>query len=318
VWLAKSFGAFPSMLKALVAVLLATSAYSSRPAHSSIDEVELNFVRSNSTAADKPMMYELLGGDKEKTSKITLVVVSLLLFGTCGVDRCVAGQAGLGFAKWGTGVFISMILPCCGAPKWFVAVPNPWWIIDDVLIIVNTLDKARSLTAFGWDATFSEESTNDAFVWGCIMAVFHVFVFIGNIGQIKLVMAADAMGQDALAIAAATARQQNSQFVAPVPAPFEIKSVFKRMDTNKDGSIDKTELRECLQKLGLQTDDAFVNKLMDDGDLDKNGTLDAEEFEKLLYQNADMLNRAKDLDKESDKPPEKPAASADTADQSSN
>lgn len=306
------------MLKALVAVLLATSAYSSRPAHSSIDEVELNFVRSNSTVADKPMMYELLGGDKEKTSKITLVVVSLLLFGTCGADRCVAGQVGLGFAKWGTGVFISMILPCCGAPKWFVAVPNPWWIIDDVLIIANTLQKAQSLTAFGWDAEFSEESANGAFVWGCVMAVLHVLVFLCMIGNVRMTMAMEKHGSDALAIAAAAARQQNSQFVAPVPAPFEIKSVFKRMDTNKDGSIDKTELKECLQKLGLPTDDEFVNKLMDDGDLDKNGTLDAEEFEKLLYQNADMLNRAKDLDKESEKPAEKPAASADTADQSSN
>jgi len=259
------------------------------------------------------MAYELVGGDEKQTSKVSLIVVSLLLLGNCGIDRCVAGQVPLGFGKWFTGIFVSWILPCCGAPKWFIALPNPWWIIDDVLIILNTLQKAQSLTSFGWNAEFSEESANQAFVWGVVTAIIHTFVLLCILLQIKAAMYVDAHATDAVAIAAATARQQNSQFVAPVPAPFEIKSVFKRMDTNADGSIDKTELKECLQKLGLKTDDAFVNKLMDDGDLNKNGTLDAEEFEKLLYKNAEMLNGAKGLDNKPDNNSEKPPASTTSA-----
>jgi len=64
----------------------------------------------------------------------------------------------------------------------------------------------------------------------------------------------------------------------------EIRKTFKFFDTNKDRKIDATELKNVMKLLGSEIDDTGVNLLLNDFDLNKNGTIEWEEFLKMMKQ----------------------------------
>jgi len=64
----------------------------------------------------------------------------------------------------------------------------------------------------------------------------------------------------------------------------EIRQTFKFFDTNKDKKIDATELKKVMKLLGSEIDDTGVNLLLNDFDLNNNGTIEWDEFLKMMKQ----------------------------------
>ena len=63
----------------------------------------------------------------------------------------------------------------------------------------------------------------------------------------------------------------------------ELQGLYKSFDTDGDGSVSKSELKEGLKKLGrLNITDEQVNNLLKNVDEDGNGTLDFDEFKQLM------------------------------------
>lgn len=58
----------------------------------------------------------------------------------------------------------------------------------------------------------------------------------------------------------------------------DIKYVFNTFDTDQSGSIDDKELAQALERLGEKVDEKRVAQLIEEVDLDKDGTIDFKEF----------------------------------------
>ncbi len=58
----------------------------------------------------------------------------------------------------------------------------------------------------------------------------------------------------------------------------ELKQAFALFDKDGSGSVDKDELMAALSKLGISNKNSALNKIMDDLDADKSGTVEVEEF----------------------------------------
>jgi Ca2+-binding EF-hand superfamily protein len=64
----------------------------------------------------------------------------------------------------------------------------------------------------------------------------------------------------------------------------EADAIFSQYDTGNSGSIDMTELRVCLNELGVQTDTRGAVKVLEGFDANENGKLDFFEFKKLVLK----------------------------------
>jgi len=64
----------------------------------------------------------------------------------------------------------------------------------------------------------------------------------------------------------------------------EIRETFKFFDTNKDKKIDTSELKNVMRMLGSEIDDAGVLLLLNDFDVNKNGTIEWDEFLTMMKQ----------------------------------
>jgi len=64
----------------------------------------------------------------------------------------------------------------------------------------------------------------------------------------------------------------------------EIRATFKFFDTKKDRKIDAKELKSVMKHLGSEIDDAGVQLLLHDFDLNKSGTIEWDEFLKMMKQ----------------------------------
>jgi len=64
----------------------------------------------------------------------------------------------------------------------------------------------------------------------------------------------------------------------------DIRATFKFFDTNKDRKIDAKELQNVMKLLGSEIDDTCVKILMNDFDLNNNGTIEWDEFLKMMKQ----------------------------------
>lgn len=53
---------------------------------------------------------------------------------------------------------------------------------------------------------------------------------------------------------------------------------FKAIDVNNDGTISKLELRNYLESLGMPFSDREIDEIVDDADLNNDGTIDYNEF----------------------------------------
>uniref|UniRef100_A0A673CTP0 EF-hand domain-containing protein n=1 Tax=Sphaeramia orbicularis TaxID=375764 RepID=A0A673CTP0_9TELE len=82
------------------------------------------------------------------------------------------------------------------------------------------------------------------------------------------------------------------------PGPAEL---FAKLDTNKDGKVDVSELREGLAAMGIRTGKGAAQKIVSSGDQDKDDGLDFMEFSKYLKEHEKKLQLTfKSLDKNND------------------
>lgn len=69
----------------------------------------------------------------------------------------------------------------------------------------------------------------------------------------------------------------------------DCESVFKQIDENKDGSIDKNELKRLFELLECQVTQAELDDVFDSLDIDKDGTICEEEFHKWYIQSEERI-----------------------------
>ena len=62
-----------------------------------------------------------------------------------------------------------------------------------------------------------------------------------------------------------------------------IGSFFKKYDENKDGKMDRTEMKLLMKDLNEPSDDATIQNLFDRADDDRSGTIDIHEFNNLMF-----------------------------------
>jgi len=267
----------------LVAMLMFTPACS---AHLGVEEIRM--VKSNLTMR-RQTEYVLHGFGENSTlppvNKVTLTMINFFFLGNCGIDRCYVGQYGLGVGKCLFGLFFSCLGCCCFCPF----IPNTWAIIDDAYLILNAIHKSSNITELGWDVTFDNDAVQDdhAYGWGIAGAILHIqFYTITLVCGFMWALSDLESMEDVVAEGMAAGRQRNSLFVSQVPAQFEIDRVFGKVDANGDEQIDEGELKTCLRMLGMESNDELLKEVMAEGDLDKTGTLNKEEFALLISKNA--------------------------------
>lgn len=79
------------------------------------------------------------------------------------------------------------------------------------------------------------------------------------------------------------------------------EELFAKLDTNKDGKVDVSELREGLAAMGFRTETGGAQKIVSSGDEDKDESLDFNEFSNYLREHEKKLRLTfKSLDKNND------------------
>ncbi|XP_067452393.1 mitochondrial adenyl nucleotide antiporter SLC25A24 [Thunnus thynnus] len=79
------------------------------------------------------------------------------------------------------------------------------------------------------------------------------------------------------------------------------EELFAKLDTNKDGKVDVSELRAGLAAMGIQTGKGAAQKIVSSGDQNKDDGLDFNEFSKYLKEHEKKLRLTfKSLDKNND------------------
>jgi Ca2+-binding EF-hand superfamily protein len=64
----------------------------------------------------------------------------------------------------------------------------------------------------------------------------------------------------------------------------KLSSIFTLFDRNQDNYISPHEIRETMHNLGEDIDDYLLNEMMQTADIDHDGRISRDEFEKLLLQ----------------------------------
>merc|ERR1712032_524143 len=75
----------------------------------------------------------------------------------------------------------------------------------------------------------------------------------------------------------------------------QIKEAFDLFDGDKSGQVDVAELKEALSNIGLTTESATLNNIMDSLDADHSGEVDFDEFFNLLATKASIGESEADL-----------------------
>ncbi|XP_006634939.1 mitochondrial adenyl nucleotide antiporter SLC25A24 [Lepisosteus oculatus] len=79
------------------------------------------------------------------------------------------------------------------------------------------------------------------------------------------------------------------------------EELFKKLDTNKDGKVDVSELKEGLEAMGTTLGKGAAQKIVSSGDRNKDGGLDLKEFSRYLVEHEKKLRLTfKSLDKNKD------------------
>ena len=75
------------------------------------------------------------------------------------------------------------------------------------------------------------------------------------------------------------------------PSPDKLREMFKQINTCSTGEVTVDDLSIMFQKLDSNVDRVFIEKIISVEDLDKSGTIDFNEFQKMF--NAMMVSRKK-------------------------
>jgi len=108
--------------------------------------------------------------ENDSKSKLILVIIEVVGLGICGVDRCYLGQYFAGIVKGLTlGGFFG------------------WAMIDYMIVLVNSLEKADTIDVLGLNATFvngtaaSDEELKEFDTCFWIMLISYVCIFVGEV-----------------------------------------------------------------------------------------------------------------------------------------
>ena len=63
----------------------------------------------------------------------------------------------------------------------------------------------------------------------------------------------------------------------------DVKAIFQKFDTSRDGNLDKKEMTKIFTALGINIDAQEFDAIFSQFDQDNNGTLDFEEFYHFVY-----------------------------------
>ena len=69
----------------------------------------------------------------------------------------------------------------------------------------------------------------------------------------------------------------------------ELKLSFAIFDKDGNGNISKQELKDILMKLKIEDTKGTLDKIMDDIDKNRSGTIDADEFAEMIHVNFQKL-----------------------------
>jgi len=75
----------------------------------------------------------------------------------------------------------------------------------------------------------------------------------------------------------------------------ELRAAFALFDIDKDGKITEKELASVMKKLGSFTSDSDVKEMIREVDIDKNGTIDFNEFVVMMNKNLGKLDHDKEM-----------------------
>lgn len=75
------------------------------------------------------------------------------------------------------------------------------------------------------------------------------------------------------------------------PSPDELREMFEQINTCSTGEVTVDDLSIMFQKLDSNVDRVFIEKIISVEDLDKSGTIDFNEFQKMF--SAMMVSRKK-------------------------
>jgi len=205
--------------------------------------------------AEAEVAYELgLPSEREDGvhNKISLVIVSMLGLGFCGIDRCCMGQIFLGVMKG---------LSCGGLFVWFIA---DYWVI-----LINALAWRKALNTASFAATFSNSTVAPAF----FIALVLLFPTI--------IVTCSAPRQHTVTLLTLLRRKG---WVGVGPFSTEIREVFSWLDRDGNGFVDKEELNLGLRELGCKKSDEEVEKIMQIADKNGDGKLSIDELVACLTQ----------------------------------
>lgn len=197
--------------------------------------------------------------DEVKTvSKLALILLSSCL-GCCGIDRCFIGS-------FITGVLKGISFGGLGI----------WAFIDQVIIIINCFEKSDKINTFGMHAKFTDSSIDQAFYAAIILLIFQVASMFQTGGSQE-------RREETLAMMPTTLSKKLREggVLGARPSKPELTNLFNQLDQDKNGMLDKSELRSGLASLGCPDDE--IDNMISSADLDGDGQINLAEFIAALY-----------------------------------